>query len=210
MSKGVWENWSMAEWETRGPGEKGTRRMGDKGTNFIDGQLWILSLSILGLVIIPALAHDTGFGHSRRTIFLTATPGTLVLEYRIRQNIDEALIELVHIDRNLNGLISPDEQNDYFQSQAQRVASHLSCSTADGKKLVPKLISYRLEHSLVQIFRFQLKTDAKQIAIRDDNFIHKPGLVRIRHGTGLQVALSVEADLQHAERVSIRVIRTGN
>lgn len=202
MSKGVWESGSLGEWETRKPG--------GKGTNCIDKQLWILSLSILGLVIIPTNAHDTGFGHSRRTIFLTATPGTLVLEYRIRQNMDEALIELVHIDRNRDGRISPDEQNNHFQSRAQRIASHLSCGTADGKKIVPQLISYRLEHSLVQIFRFQLKTDAKHISIRDDNFTYKPGLVRIRHGAGLQVDLSVEADLQHAERVSIRVIRTGN
>jgi hypothetical protein len=165
----------------------------------------LVSLCIVNL----AAAHDGGFGHSRRTIFLAANGEGLVLEYRITQNRDEALAELALIDGNRDGKISPEEKDRYFTERAQQLAKLLQVQTTAGQPLPLKFVRYDLQHSLGQVFRFTITTSATEVLLEERNFPHKPGLVRILPGDGVKVELARPADLSHADRVSLRVTRVG-
>src|SRR5947208_2566256 len=74
--------------------------------------LW-RGLPMVALLLLSSLAlgHDGGFGHSRRTIFVTAGKGGLVLEYRIQHNRDDALVEVTLMDTDHDGNVSADEKD---------------------------------------------------------------------------------------------------
>jgi hypothetical protein len=164
-------------------------------------------LATVGVVGPPVFAHDGGFGHSRRTIFLAASPDRVVLEYRIMQNRDDALLEMTLMDRDRDGQVSQDEKDRYFQDRARQLAENLHCRTPDGEAITLQFIRYELQHSLVQVFHFTLATSAKEVLLDDRNFPHKPGLVQVLPGNGVTVELAKPVDLSHAERVHLRIKR---
>jgi hypothetical protein len=155
-----------------------------------------------------SVAHDGGFGHSRRAIFVAAEPGQLIIEYRIAMNRDEALIELARIDRDHDGKVSTEESNDYFTARAKALAEQLHLRTADDERIPLRLVSYELKHPLCQVYRFSAATSATELLLDDQNFPHKPGQIRIVAGAGVKVELAKPADLNHAERVNLKISRT--
>ena len=165
------------------------------------------ALLALALIFTAASAHDGGFGHSRRTIFADATADGFVLEYRIIQNRDEALTELTLIDSNKDGQISAEEKTHYFTARGQQLAKLLDVRTAKGEPVALKFLGYELHQALVQSYRFELPTVAREIQFEDRVFPHKPGLVQVRHGAGVKLEQARPANLAHAERVSLRITR---
>ena len=161
----------------------------------------------LAMCFTSALAHDGGFGHSRRTFFADAVADGFVLEYRIVQNRDEALTELTLMDRNSDGKISAEEKEAYFSTRGKQIAKLLDVRTARGEAVVLTFDGYELHQALVQSYRFKLRTSAGEILVEDRVFPHKPGLVQVRHGAGVKLEQSRPANLAHAERVSLRITR---
>jgi hypothetical protein len=154
-----------------------------------------------------ALAHDGGFGHSRRAIFVAEEGQGLVLEYRIIQNREDALVELTRIDANRDGRIDAEEKERYFSARGQQLAAGLEVRTTGGEPVPLRLERWSLDHSLVQVYRYTVKTPARELLLEDRNFPHKPGLVQIHSGKGLTVQLSRPVDLNHAERVPLKIVR---
>jgi hypothetical protein len=152
-------------------------------------------------------AHDGGFGHSRRAIFIAAEPKLLIIEYRITMNRDEALLELAQIDRNHDGKIAAEEKNDYFTTRGRALADKLHLRTADNKRVPLRFLSYDLKHPLCQVYRFTAETDATETLLDDQNFPYKPGQIRIVASDGVKVELETPADLNHAERVNLKIHR---
>lgn len=167
----------------------------------------LLVLVALHVLALGALAHDGGFGHSRRTLFFTSTPDQLTLEYRLMLNRDEALLELNQIDRDRDGIITAEEKERYFGERGQRLAKDLDVRTPDGQAIPIRFVRCDLNHSLTQTYHFALASSAKEVLLDDRNFPHKPGLVQVRHGPGLVIELARRIDLTHAERVPLRIQR---
>ena len=156
-----------------------------------------------------APAHDGGFGHSRRTLYLTIEGDALVLEYRIQHNREDALAEMTLMDADGDGAISAEEKDRYLKAHAAQLAENLHVKTAGGEAITLKLASVRLDQGLTQTYRYTLPTTAAEVLLEDRNFGHKPGLVLVRNGEGLTVELARQTDLTHADRVSLRVRRKG-
>ncbi len=164
--------------------------------------VWLLAL-LAALCAVPNLnAHDTGFGHSRRTIFITAQPGGYQIEYRLTLTAEEALLELVQTSKPGDQAA----QDGYFRAQGNRLAQGLICREGDNPRPV-RLQSYELGVSLTQTYRFTVAAEAAEILLTDVNFPHKPGHVRVLVGRGVAVELAEPTDLNHAERVSLRIRR---
>jgi hypothetical protein len=163
---------------------------------------------ILSLLSVSfAQAHDTGFGHSRRTLLVTTSAGELTLEYRIMPSAEEALIEATQVDADGDGKITPAERDAHFAEVARRLVAGLHLQTGAGEKLEAQFVRYSLQNSLAQTFRFRIATDSDVILLEDRNFAHKPGQVRILTGQGVQAAEAADADLSHVDRLSIKIQR---
>lgn len=162
---------------------------------------WILGIS-------QVLGHDTGFGHSRRTLVFLVKPEEFVLDYRIALSADEALVEMTRMDRDGDGRVSAEEKARYFAERAQEIARGWEVTTAEGKLLRPVFVKVDLGHSLTQNYRFTVSTLDGTIHFVDTNFSHKPGQVAFLSGPGVQAAPETPADLSHAERISVVVTRT--
>jgi hypothetical protein len=164
---------------------------------------WLLALACAA----SASAHDGGFGHSRRAIFVAGEGEGVVLEYRILQNREDALVELTRIDANHDGRIDAEEKERYFSARGRQLAAGLEVRTAEGQAVPLRLERWGLEHSLVQVYRYTLKTPARELLLEDRNFPHKPGVVLIHAGAGVTVQLARPVDLNHAERVPLKIVR---
>jgi hypothetical protein len=167
--------------------------------------------SLLAILILlaasAAQAHDTGFGHSRRTLLVTSAANQLTLEYRIALGADEALIEATQIDADGDGRVTAAERDAHFAEVARRLIAGLQLRTTDGKSLEPTFVRYALDNSLTQTFRFSVDSGSDVILLEDRNFAHKPGQVRIFAGQGVNVASTADADLSHVDRLSIKIQR---
>jgi len=166
-----------------------------------------LGLFLLLLLSDTASAHDGGFGHSRRTIHVVAAANELRLEYRVLQNRDEALVELIRMDTNGDGQVSAEEKDRYFMARGKQLASTLVVRTTTGETVPVKFVRYELSHALGQTYHFLLPTTAREVLLDDRVFPHKPGLVQVRHGPGLKVEQARPTNLAHAERVQLRITR---
>jgi len=168
----------------------------------------MLAVFVLGAVASVATGHDGGFGHSRRTLYVALEADGLALEYRIQHNRDDALVEMVLMDADGDGRVSAAEKERFLKERARQLAENLSVKTPAGDALELKFEHARLDQGLTQTFRFKLTTTAAEVLLEDRNFGHKPGLVQVRNGEGLTVTLAKPTDLNHAERVSLRIQRT--
>ena len=152
-------------------------------------------------------AHDGGFGHSRRTVFFDATADEFILEYRLTRSSDETLLEMTLIDDDGDGQISSSEQESYFGALGIELADQFDVKTAAGERERPRLLEFRLQPNLVQSFRYTIETSATEIRFVDRNFPHKPGVVKIISGSGAKAELAEPTDLNHAEQVSLKIVR---
>jgi hypothetical protein len=167
--------------------------------------LWTFAVAIFACNHSPA--HDGGFGHSRRTIFFDSTKDHFILEYRLTRSSDEALLEMTKIDANGDGGISSVEQESYFGALGIELADQFDAKTEAGTRLRPRLLDFHLQPNLVQTFRYSIESTATEIRFVDRNFPHKPGVVKIITGSGAKAELAAPTDLNHAEQVSLKIVR---
>src|SRR5207244_5119036 len=97
----------------------------------------VAGLALWMLAIATAQGHDTGFGHSRRTLVFSAKPEEFLLAYRISLSADEALLEMTRMDRDGDGRVSPEEKERYFADRAREIARGWEVTTADRERLQP-------------------------------------------------------------------------
>jgi hypothetical protein len=171
-----------------------------------------LVLGMLFLCLTNAttlFAHDGGFGHSRRLIYVSATPDSFLIEYRLKQGLEEALVELVHVDADRDGKISQAERDQFFTARGKALLANLAFRDASsGKAIAAEFAGFKLQHSLVQVYRLRLASDAQSVLLVDGNFPHKPGQVAIEVDAGLKAGLPEEIDLSHADQVRVTLERT--
>ena len=188
----------------------GFRIQEDSGFRAQDSKyrLWGLAWVALFITAMPfAFPHDTGLGHSRRTLLWETGPDGFVLEYRIRLPKDEVVLEMVKIDADGNGEISGREKDSFFRRKGRMLAAKFKISNATGKTLSAALKAYSLGHSFTQTFQYEITTGSNSLSFEDRNFRDKPGLVRILKTDTARVSLARPADLQHAEVIALRIVR---
>jgi hypothetical protein len=161
------------------------------------------------LVIAAAsFAHDGGFGHSRRTLFIASTATGFTLEYRVVLNRDEALAEMALMDADGDGQIDRDERTRYFETRGKKLAGFLLAKTGDGEAIPLTYTGCALDHALAQTYTFTMRTAAREATLEDRVFPHKPGMVQVRHGDAVKVEVKSPTNLAHAERVVLSIRRT--
>lgn len=170
----------------------------------------LAAVALLLSAVAQARGHDTGFGHSRRTLLFTARPEEVVLEYRIALSADEALVEMTRMDRGGDGRVSREEKDRYFADRARELSRGWEVTTAGGERIQPGFVRVELGHSLTQTYRFSVATVDRTILFTDANFLHKPGPITILSGPGLKAEAQAATNLSHAERISVLVTRSGN
>jgi hypothetical protein len=111
------------------------------------------------------------------------------------------------MDTNRDGEVSAEEKEKYFTTRGRALGELLQVKTTDGEAVLLRFAGYSLDHALTQTYRFTLATKAREVILEDRVFPHKPGMVQVRHGTGLKVEQARPANLAHAERVSLRIRR---
>jgi hypothetical protein len=172
------------------------------------GATALLSL-LAGLLAVgpvqPVEAHDTGFGHSRRTLFVAAEMGKLALEYRIVASPDEALIEMTAADSDGDGQISAAEKDEHFSAVGRRLAERFKIRTAKGQPLQADFQGFILNNGITQTYRFEIVTDGPEVSFEDNNFPYKPGQVRVVAGAGLEAKLDGDIDISHADWVRLTI-----
>jgi hypothetical protein len=168
----------------------------------------LAGLGLLLLAAAQARGHDTGFGHSRRTLVFSAKHEEFLLEYRMVLSADEALVEMTRMDRDGDGRVTVEEKDRYFAERARELVRGWEVTTAEGERLQPVFVRVELGHSLTQSYRFTVSTPDRAIFFVDTNFLHKPGQVSILSGPGLKAEPQTGANLSHAERISVVVTRT--
>jgi hypothetical protein len=162
------------------------------------------------LFLVPASlaqAHDTGFGHSRRTLLVTSEASGLTLEYRITPSADEALIEATQIDADGDGKITSAERDSHFAEVTRTLIAGMLLKSDAGENLEAQFVRYSLGNSLAQTFCFRIATNSDVILLEDRNFAHKPGQVRVLTGRGIKTAEAADTDLSHVDRLSIKIVR---
>lgn len=153
-------------------------------------------------------AHDGGFGHSRRLIYVSATADSFLIEYRLKQGLEEALVELVHVDADRDGKISQAEREKFFTARGKALLANLAFRDASsGMALAAEFAGFELQHSLVQVYRIRVASAAESVLLVDRNFPHKPGQVAIEVDAGLKAELPEEIDLSHADQVRVTLAR---
>ena len=168
---------------------------------------YFISLALMSLAT-QAAAHDGGFGHSRRTLYVTTNPAGYILEYRITQTADVALVEMTLIDADGDGQISDAEKNRYFTNAARDLAEKLRCTTIRNQRVQIEPVGFELHQALGQVFRFRIPTKETELLLADQAFPHKPGVVRVITGPRVKAEIHGKVDLNHAERVVLQLSRT--
>jgi hypothetical protein len=140
-------------------------------------------------------------------VFLAPRADGLLLEYRILQNREDALVEMALMDQDHDGKITPEERDRYFQERARQLIAGLRLETPGGEAVDLTFLRYDLQQALAQTFTFALKTTAREVLLEDRNFPHKPGVVQIRQAEGVTVEIARPVDLTHAERIALRIKR---
>ena len=131
-----------------------------------------------------------------------------MIEYRLKQGLEEALVELTRIDANRDGLIDAEEKDRYFTARGKELLARLAFREEQtGKPLLAELIDFRLGHSLVQIYRVRVTGAAAGLLLEDRNFPHKPGQISIEVAEGLSAEIPADIDLTHADHVRAYVRR---
>jgi hypothetical protein len=169
----------------------------------------LVGVALLLLAAARAQGHDTGFGHSRRTLMFSAKPEEVLLDYRIALGADEALVEMTRMDRDGDGRVTAEEKDRYFAERAREIARGWELTTPEGERLRPVFARVLLGHSLTQSYRFTVSTQDRTILFVDSNFSHKPGQITVLSGPGLKAEPQANTNLSHAERISDLVTRTG-
>jgi len=167
---------------------------------------WCVALALWSGPAMDVRAHDTGFGHSSRTIFVRPdADGDVVIEYRLRLNDDEALIQFTHMDSDGDGTVAAVERAAFLQRRGAELIAGLPARRSDGSEGPPlRLDNVRLGHSLVQVYTFRTALPAGGLEITDLNFRDRPGRVEVRHAAGLQVEMS-QTRLFHAGAVTLQI-----
>ncbi|MDA1141116.1 MAG: hypothetical protein O3B01_21320 [Planctomycetota bacterium] len=166
------------------------------------GLVWI-ALSVISMSI--AFAHDTGLGHSRRTLLWEAGPDRFVLEYRIHLPEDEVILEMVKIDADGNGEISDLEKESFFKQKGKTLATMFTVT--DLKPVSALFSTFSLGHSFTQTYRFEFVSDSHVLTFEDGNFRDKPGSARVLKSKTTKVTFAQPEDLLHAEVLNLRIER---
>jgi hypothetical protein len=163
-------------------------------------RLAVAAASVVALVVAiattrTALSHDGGFGHSQRTIAVSADPRGWTIEYRLTLGADEAIVELAQ-----------HPEAEFFVRRGEQLARMLRVTSPEDAKLV--FVGHALGPALTQTYRYRIETPAERLVLEDHCFPHKPGVVRCVGGEGVRVTLGEGIDWAHAERATVEFARS--
>lgn len=176
---------------------------------FIHHYFLVLPATLLMLAgsMATAPAHESGFGHSSRTLFFSRTADGISLEYRIHLPPEEAMAEMAWMDGDRDGRISEQEKQEWFLQKGRKILAHLAAKTEHAEPLEMEFSSFQLGAGLTQTFRYILHSQAGVAVFEDANFAHRPGIVRTMHGKDLQLALLEEVPSHHAGLIRLKMTR---
>ena len=168
-------------------------------------------LTLAFSLLLPDIAssHESGFGHSKRTLFFTSSEDGFLLDYRIHLAPEEAMSEMAWMDEDRDGSVSNQERDRWFEAKGRKLLSKFVLLGQNGGNGRLAFVRYRLDHGLTQTFSFRIRTDAESIVFEDANLAHRPGVVRLLGDATVRATVDREASLHHAGAIRVRVTRQG-
>jgi hypothetical protein len=137
--------------------------------------------ALLATVLCPRLqAHESPVDQVSRTLRLWVEGDRLRLRYEERVSERCALLELLAMDRNRNGIVQDGEQRTFFAAKARQVASRLQ-ARMDGAPLELEVREpVTLRRGWRQVYEFQIPLaavpgGAHVLRIADRNNQMRPG-----------------------------------
>ena len=166
--------------------------------------LWLVLL----LAVAPARAHDTGFGHSRRTLFVAPVADGYAVTVRLSLDAAEALLLMTRMDRDHDGAVSPAEREAYGATTGAAFAARLLATDTADRPLPVRFVAFAPGETLALIYQFRIDTAERQVFLTDSLFPHRHGWVSVRSAPGVEVKLGATT-ASHAGAVRVQLLRPG-
>ncbi|MFT5131232.1 MAG: hypothetical protein ACI8W8_004868 [Rhodothermales bacterium] len=160
------------------------------------------------LLSLASFAHDSEFSHSSRTLYCALSADTLTIEYRLMLPLDQAWIEMAAMDTDTDGEVSPEEKRVFLEQKATRLLGKIEVASA-SKPVALTLSDVAVDSGITQTFTFQA-LGVGPITLRDNNFVDRPGSVRVQRDAETRVDLQAGQDHRHVGQFTLRVSRSAN
>ena len=153
-------------------------------------------------------------------IRITIGPGGVEIQYDTVLNRPAAFLEVIRMDADQDGKMSPDEQARYFTSLGETLAGGLELSINGVLTLLEPQGQPKLTMPFTKTYRFKVPhpdnwSDGAEIELHNDNYLALPGTVTIildpgeatdithQHIVGQAIGDSGRADLAEAQQRDI-------
>ena len=154
----------------------------------------MIALVVLGIL---AAADDgsAGDGAIDQQVRLSLQGGTIALEYSIQLGRQAAFAEVLEIDRDRDGRLSPEEQAQYFAALEKTLLGGLELRVDGREAALRRVGELRLEMPFRKIYRFEASCGgARRIEFHNENYPDSPGTATLVVDPSEGLDLFLDAD----------------
>jgi hypothetical protein len=139
----------------------------------------VIALFVLGFL---AAADDgsAGDGAIDQQVRLSIQGGTIALDYSVQLGRQAAFAEVLEIDRDRDGRLSPEEQKEYFAALEKTLLGGLELRVDGREVALCRVGELRLEMPFRKIYRFEASCGSVgRIELHNENYPDSPGTASI-------------------------------
>jgi len=165
----------------------GVARLGDDET--------VIGFFVLGILAAAADDGSGGDGAVDQQVRLSLGAGTITVEYQVQLGRQAAFAEVLQMDGDRDGRLSPEEQTRYFAALERTILSGLELRIDSRDLALRRVGDVHLEMPFRKIYRFQADGAGRgRLEFHNENFPDSPGAASIVVETspGLDVFLTAD------------------
>jgi hypothetical protein len=180
----------------------GVARLGDDET--------VIALFVLGIL---AAADDGSAGDADvdQQVQLTLGPESIVVDYRVQLGRQAAFAEVLEIDSDRDGTLSPEEQARYFAALEKTIRDGLELRI-DGRDVALRRVGdLKLEMPFRKIYRFEAsRGSGGRVEFHNENFASSPGATSLVVQPSADLDVFLEPDPSTLRRDLVCELRAGS
>jgi hypothetical protein len=170
--------------------------------------------AVTGLLLLGILAAlddgSAGDGAVDQQVRLSLRPGSVEVEYRVQLGRQAAFAEVLEIDADRDGRLSPDELARYFASLEKRILGGLELRLDGLGVPLRRVGELKLEMPFRKIYRFEASCPtAGRLDFHNENFPDSPGTASLIVEPPQELDLLVDGDPGTLERDLVGELRPG-
>lgn len=152
-------------------------------------------IGVLLLGVLAAMPDDgAGDGAIDQQVRLTLRPEAIGVEVVLTLGRQAAFAEVLQIDRDRDGRLSPEEQSRYFASLEESIRSGLELRVGGQEVALRRAAELRLEMPFRKIYRFEAARSGGRVEFHNENFPSSPGAASIVVEAEPGIDVAVEGD----------------